>query len=126
MCYPFGRNLRDKRGEIMNIQNKRGKLAEEMVRFILEELSQEKVISGFEDCTKSYPSLDFKVSKLNGEILSLEVKSSSVDLKKHIETHPDIPIIVVYPYWEIHPKFRKFSANETKKNVKKQILSLLL
>ena len=110
----------------MNIQNKRGKRAEEMVRSILEELSQEKVISGFEDYTKGYPSLDFKVFKLNGETLSLEIKSSSVGLKKNIKKHPDIPIIVVYPYWEIHPKFRKFSAKETKKNVKKQILSILL
>ncbi len=117
--------LERKGGTRMNIRRKRGKRAEKLVRSILEGLSREKAISGFEDLTDSRLSPDFRISKLDGAVLSLEVKSSSVNLRKHNERYPGIPTIVVYPYWEIYPKFRKFSADEAREEVKKQILSLL-
>jgi hypothetical protein len=112
-------------GNKMNIKNERGKRAERLVCSILEELSREKIISGFKDVADRNSSPDFEVSKLDGAVLALEVKSSFVGLKKHYKRYPDIPVIIVYPYWEIHPKFRKFSADETREDVKKQILSLL-
>ncbi len=105
--------------------SRRGERAERIVHSILRELFQEKMILGFEDCTKMDGSPDFKVLKLGGSTLPFEVKTSSAGEEEHRERYPDIQVVIVYPFWAISMKFRKFSPEKVRKDVKRAILSLL-
>lgn len=104
----------------------RGGRAESLVFFVLSELLQEKVILGIIDRTRNaFGSPDFEIIKVDNSVLPLEVKSSQMEIGRHKRRYPDIPVVVVYPYWEISLKYRKFSEEEVKKDIKNVILTYL-
>ncbi len=109
--------------------NYRGRRAERLVYSILCELLQKKIILEIQDCTENSVDNegqpDFKITKIDGSILTVEVKSSVVGVEKYKRDHLGAPVIAVYPYWEINPKFRRFSEEEVNKNTKNTILAML-
>ncbi len=118
---------RQRLGELINY---RGSRAERLVYSVLCELLREKIILEIQDCTDNSVKSnegqpDFKITKNDRSILPIEVKSSLVGVEKYQQKHPDTPVIAVYPYWEISPKFRRFNGEEAKRDIKDTILSLL-
>lgn len=104
----------------------RGRRSERLVFLVLSELLQEKVILGIIDRTRNaFGSPDFEIIKVDNSVLPLEVKSSQMEIGRHKWRYPDIPVVVVYPYWEISLKYRKLSEEEVKKDIKNVILTYL-
>jgi len=119
----------EKHRRLGKLVNYRGSRAERLVYSILYELLQNKIILEIEDCTgnsvNNEGKPDFKITKNDNSFLTLEIKSSLMGVQEYKQSHPGIPVIMVYPYWEIHPKFRRFDEEGVRVHIRNTILALL-